>query len=546
MKAGARQSQKPEHSLPPISLGDRCVGEFFETKNSAAQRARFFAKKKMSEKTTSSGGIIVAGMQSSSGKTAVTCALLAALRARGLTVQPFKVGPDFIDPAYHAHFSSVPSRNLDAWLMGRDAIMREVRIYASEKLGVVEGVMGLFDGGCAASDEGSAMELARWLDWPVLLVVPAAKTGRSLAAALRGFLAEAGENRICGVVLNGVSGSSHTEFLREAIAPLRVPVLGSMPVCEELRWPERHLGLQAISEAQLPADADLARLGERWLNVEKIVHHATCEQHHFQACHSARSEKSLAISDHAAPQQAGNDKRFFASAPKDGLEKKHTRIAIARDEAFHFYYESNLDFLRARGAQFVPFSPLRDSGLPNEIDAVILGGGFPEMFAAQLADNLSMRSSIRSAVCAGLPFYAECGGLMLLAEKLITRDGARFPMAGAIPGAVEMTQRLCHFGYCSAEKGGRSFRGHEFHHSRWLGEESHANLWSVTKRRTGRRRREGFTEKNLHASYVHLFWPNAATLFDELFQNNGENTRLASLGASREHQTNEALALQTP
>src|SRR5207302_7144455 len=152
------------------SLRDRHAG-FFQNEKTAA-RSRFFAKKKMSKTVTSSGGIIVAGMQSSSGKTAVTCMLLAALRARGLAVQPFKVGPDFIDPAYHARYAGAPSCNLDAWLMGRDAVLREIEIHGAEKFALVEGVMGLFDGGSAASDEGSAMELARWLDWPVLLVVP--------------------------------------------------------------------------------------------------------------------------------------------------------------------------------------------------------------------------------------------------------------------------------------------------------------------------------------------------------------------------------------
>src|SRR5258708_3291506 len=192
-----------------------------------------------------SPGLILAGVQSSSGKTAVACLLLAALRARGVAVQPFKAGPDFIDPAYHAAYAGVASRNLDAWLMGIDGVQREAAEHGAECVSILEGVMGLFDGSDAGSDEGSTMELARLLGWPVVLGLPCAKAGRSLAALLRGFIEEAAPGRICGVILNEVSGGSHAGYLREAIAPTKVPVLGALPRCEELRWQERHLGLRA-------------------------------------------------------------------------------------------------------------------------------------------------------------------------------------------------------------------------------------------------------------------------------------------------------------
>ena len=436
-------------------------------------------------------GVIVAGMQSSSGKTAVACMLLAALRERGIGVQPFKVGPDFIDTGYHARYAGAPSRNLDAWIMGRDRVLAEVSSNIAEKIGIAEGVMGLFDGGSATSDEGSAMELARWLDWPVLLVVPAAKTGRSLAAALRGFIAEAGEGRICGVVLNQVSGESHIGFLRDAIAPLKVPVLGAIQQCETLKWPERHLGLQASVEMQLPAVSELAAFAESSFDMDAI----------------------LALLGSAPPGDRVEPVQNTAGI----------RVALARDAAFHFYYEANLDFLKER-YEVVEFSPLHDAVLPSDVDAVIFGGGFPEVFAAQLAANSSMCASIRSSLRAGLPCYAECGGLMILTEELVTLDGRRHSMAGVIPGAVEMTPRLVNFGYCEAAKGDAAFRGHEFHHSRWRDEAVSANLWNVTKRRGGvRPRREGFSTKNLHASYVHLYWPDAEIIFDALFQDRLEH-----------------------
>ena len=364
---------------------------------------------------SASSGLIVAGMQSSGGKTAVTCMLLAALAERGLAVQPFKVGPDFIDPGYHSRFAGTASRNLDAWMMGSEGIAREAAAHGAGKISIVEGVMGLFDGSDVRSDEGSTMELARLLGWPVVLVVPSAKAGRSLAAALRGFIEEAGNGRIAGVILNQVRGSSHADYLREAIAPLKIPVLGVVPVCEELAWPERHLGLQASQERAFPARKELAQLAEKHLDLPRI----------------------LAM---LSPAPAQTD-----IGPTNA---KHLRIGVARDEAFHFYYESNLDYLRRCGAELVEFSPIHDSALPNGIDGVVFGGGFPEVYADALSQNESMRSEIRCAIDAGLPCYAECGGLMLLAEEFIALDGTRYPMAGAVPGAVEMTARLNHFGYC--------------------------------------------------------------------------------------------------
>jgi len=436
-----------------------------------------------------SPGLILAGVQSSSGKTAISCMLLAALRARGVAVQPFKAGPDFIDPGYHTAYAGVNSRNLDTWLMGTDGVLREVARHGAGRVSILEGVMGLFDGSDVGSDEGSTMELARLLDWPIVLVLPCAKTGRSLAAMLRGFIEEAGPGRICGVILNEVSGSSHADYLRAALAPLKTPVLGAVPRCDELHWPERHLGLRASQEMALPETEALAHLAERFFDLPKLL-------------------AMLAAAPAKAP-EAG-EKRC---APR--------RIAIAKDEAFHFYYASNLDHLRRRGIELVEFSPCRDSALPAKIEGLIFGGGFPECFVEALAENASMRAEVRSAVDGGLPCYAECGGLMYLAEELLTTAGRRFPMAGALPGAVEMTPRLVNFGYCRTaredEDDGRVFHGHEFHCSRWSEESGRANLWSVSKKRGGASRREGFTRARLHASYVHLHFASSASVVDRLF-----------------------------
>jgi cobyrinic acid a,c-diamide synthase len=440
-------------------------------------------------KASKPNGIIIAGMRSGDGKTAVTCALLAALAERGLPIQPFKVGPDFIDPGYHARISGVTSRNLDVWMMGNQRLLLEISRHGAGKFSIVEGVMGLFDGSETQSEEGSTMALARLLNWPVLLVLASAKAGRSLAAALRGFVAEAGPDLIAGVLLNGVGGESHAEYLREAIAPLKLPVYGAIPICEELSWPERHLGLQANQECLFPSRRELAMLAEKFIDVPAIC-------------------------------------GLMTPAPRSSREvaqpARLLRIAIARDEAFHFYYEANLDYLRSIGAELIEFSPLHDTQLPSELDGLVIGGGFPEVFSEQLSQNHAIRSEIRAAIGDSISCYAECGGLMLLSQELVDLKGKRFPMAGVIPGKVEMTATRQHFGYCAcmeyAPAPAATFRGHEFHHSRWLGEQEFANLWTVRRKRQRTTRTEGFRVRGLHASYVHLYFSESESVIAHLMR----------------------------
>ncbi|MFZ9008568.1 MAG: cobyrinate a,c-diamide synthase, partial [bacterium] len=293
-------------------------------------------------------GIVLAGLQSSSGKTALTCLLLAGLQKRGVPVQPFKAGPDYLDPAYHQHFASCPSINLDSWMMGRSEVVRLVQKYGTGKLGLLEGVMGLFDGASPVSDEGSTLELSRWLNWPIVLVVPAAKAGRSVRAAIRGFQLEAGADRIRGLILNQVSGESHADYLKQALADLKIPILGALPRLPELQWPERHLGLQAVSETSLPDRASLGRLAEQYLNLDQFL--------------------SLA----PQPEQCSVSEVIETSV------KPSCRIGVAQDAAFHFHYHENLEWLRQQGAELVQFSPLEDSTLPPALDGILLSGGFPE------------------------------------------------------------------------------------------------------------------------------------------------------------------------
>jgi cobyrinic acid a,c-diamide synthase len=432
-----------------------------------------------------SPGLILAGIQSSGGKTAVTCLLLAALRQRGVPFQGFKIGPDFIDVSYHSRFAGAPSRNLDTWLLGNEGAKAEAEQYGAGKISIAEGVMGLFDGAFSTSEIGSTMEMARLLDWPIILVLPCATAGRSIIATVRGFIAEAGPGQIAGVILNQVGGSSHSTYLREALGPLNIPVLGAISRNALLEWPERHLGLQAAQERVLPSWEELAKLAEQQLDLDGI----------------------LDLVQPAAPRAS------VVARPT-----KQKRIALARDEAFHLYYASNLDYLRERGIECVEFSPLRDKALPGGIDGVVFGGGFPEVYAEPLAANESLRRELKSALQSGLPCYAECGGLMYLTEKLRDLSGRDHPMLGILPGTAVMTNTLQHFGYCEARFAGKDerYRGHEFHHSRWDAEENTANLWQVARRANQSSRTEGFKSAHLHASYVHLLWSQSHKLVEKI------------------------------
>ena len=437
-------------------------------------------------------GLIVAGMHSSGGKTAVTSLLLAALRKRNFIVQPFKVGPDYIDPGFHFHYSAKHSINLDPWIMGREHILQAAKKFTENAFGIAEGVMGLFDGSDPTNDSGSTMEVGRWLRWPILMVVPCQNSGRSITAAIQGFVAEAGgPEHFAGIILNQVNSESHADYLSKACASLQIPILGALPEIPELRWPERHLGLQPGVEQKLPEADQLAELAEKYFDLELLF------------------KKFPALSASVAPV-----KNLQSTTPKFSK-----RIAVAQDKAFHFYYVANLEWLREQGAEVITFSPLHDSQVPKNVDALILGGGFPEVFAEKISANKSMLSSIKKTVESGIPTYAECGGLMVLAEVLKLKSGQSLAMAGVVPGMVEMTKRLQYFGYCKIDlPNSGEVRGHEFHYSRWTEESTHANLWDVTRHSTGNSRREGYRTANLHASYVHLYFPQAASLISEILR----------------------------
>jgi cobyrinic acid a,c-diamide synthase len=447
--------------------------------------------------------LVIAGTSSGVGKTSLTLGLTAALCRRGLKVQTFKVGPDFLDPTWLSLASGRPCINLDGWMCGTQYVQELfTKVSADADIAIIEGVMGLFDGADPASAQGSTAEIARWLDAPVLLVVNAHGMARSLAALVKGYAEFDPELHLAGTIANRCGSARHAEWLGEALAAVGLPPLAGAVLRDSLpSLPSRHLGLVTADRQNLPAAAldSLADAVELQLDLPRI----------------------LGLAEKVPPIPAS------VAAPIPDADSRPVRIGLAFDEAFHFYYPDNLQALEAAGAALVRFSPLHDATLPDGLDALYLGGGYPEEHAAALEANQAMRQAVSAFAAAGRPIYGECGGLMYLSEGIELRDGTRHAMAAALPFATRMLATRKRLGYAEVLQlaqgpfgaAGTCLRGHEFHYSEIIDQPSASNwqpAWQVSYRRAGESVREGFTRDRLFASYVHVHFasrPDTARAF---------------------------------
>ncbi len=392
------------------------------------------------------GGLIIAAPASGHGKTVVALAALRALARAGIGVASFKVGPDYIDPAFLGAATGRPCVNLDLWAM-RSATVAHLldRLCADAELVIGEGVMGLFDG--AGDGAGSTADVAAKTGWPVILVVDVRGQAASAAALVRGFAAHRADVAVRGVILNRVGGEAHVDSLRRALAPLDIPVLGFLPRSDGLALPERHLGLvQAGERADLQAFIEAAAdLAERHLDLALL--------------------RSLAV--------PARGRRPPAMPEESGLPPLGQRLAVARDVAFAFAYPAQLDQWRAAGAALSFFSPLADEPPAADADSVYLPGGYPELHAGRLAGNGTFLRGLRSAAARGAAIYGECGGYMVLGDAVIDAGGRSHAMAGLLPLVTSFAAPKLHLGYrearlaadCVLGRPGRAFRGHEFHYA---------------------------------------------------------------------------------
>jgi cobyrinic acid a,c-diamide synthase len=447
--------------------------------------------------------LVIAGVASGVGKTTFTLGLLAALRRRGLVVQPFKVGPDFIDPGYHALVAGRPSHNLDGWMCSREYVGAAVGRHAADAdLAVIEGVMGCFDGRDATGDDGSTAQVAKWLGAPVVLVVDAGAMARSAGAVVLGFERFDADLDVAGVVFNRVAGEAHWTWLRDAVrARCRAAPLGFVPHREALVLPERHLGLVTAAEQALPRPLldELARVVEASVDVDRLRSLA----------------RSRIVPASAAGPPPPAPPRLGAAGP---------RIGVARDVAFQFYYPANLELLRAAGAELVFWSPMGDAE-PPDADALYLGGGYPEVHARDLAANRPMREAVKAFAAAGRPVYAECGGLLYLAEALEDETGALRPMVGLLPTVGRLLPRRLTLGYAEVKTtrdtllgpAGTVARGHEFHATRLDPvPERVPRAYVVRASAEGPPRGEGYVIGETLMSYVHLHFGSNPAVAEHL------------------------------
>ncbi len=424
---------------------------------------------------------IITGTSSGTGKTTVTLALMAALRASGLAVQPFKAGPDYIDPSHHRAVCGRDSYNLDTWMMGAEAVRQTFsRKMKDADVGIAEGVMGLFDGRGGQNVEGSTAHLSKVLEIPVILIVDAAGMAGSAAALVQGFENFDSEVKIAGVIFNRVGSEQHFAMLKEAVEnSCKARVLGYLTKNKEASIPERHLGLIMAGEDAAGYGA-LAGLIEETVDVDALL-----------ACSSYKSKE---VSE-----------EFLNKSAKPAI------IAVARDEAFCFYYKENLDILERYGAKLAFFSPLEDEDLPEGTGGIYLGGGYPELHAEKLELNRSLKTQIKKFAEDGGSIYAECGGLMYLGANLTDLNDNSFGLTKVFPWHSKMLKKRKSLGYREVKansnspfmKEGETARGHEFHYSEIDGFEDVGCCYTSTGS-NGSESKEGYVYKNTLASYIHL------------------------------------------
>jgi cobyrinic acid a,c-diamide synthase len=445
--------------------------------------------------------LLVAGDRSGVGKTTITLAILSFLARKKLKVQSFKVGPDYIDPMFHSAITDRPCRNLDPVLTS-EAYVRSCFERHSQQAdyALVEGVMGLFDGinlqkgwkedllsTSTTKNFASTAHIAKLLDLPILLVLDCSHLSGSIAAIAHGYSSFDRDIKIAGIILNRVGSDRHLELLKDALEPLQIPILGTLHRQQEITIPDRHLGLVPTAEIEHLKDffdrlAILAETAFDWQQLLPLIHTKQCD---------------LPSPDERHP-----------------IVKTPVRLAIARDRAFNFYYQDNLDLLIELGAELIYWSPLEDERLPDSMDGLYFGGGFPEVFARQLAENQRLLTEIKFAVRSKIPTYAECGGLMYLCEEIIDFDGNAWQAVGILPTKATMSKHLT-LGYRRATSVQNTFLlqkneiifGHEFHRSH-LTNQSKQPLFTNVDRNFQNLAPEGWCFPHLHASYLHLHFGN--------------------------------------
>lgn len=466
--------------------------------------------------------LVLAGTHSGVGKTTLATGLMAALKKRERPIQGYKVGPDYIDPSYHAAATGRPSRNLDRWLLGEH--LPSVFAQSSrERWAVIEGVMGLFDGMSGTAGFGSTADVAKLLQAPIILIVDASSMSRSVAALVHGFNTYDPDINLQGVILNRVKSSAQEKILREALNDLQIPILGVLPKEAALHLPERHLGLVPVGESGL-LEGFIDTLSEL------VTRHVDLEQVERLMLSAPDLDKSIFVQTNAfIHAEGGSSTNIIPITAKPMAEENKFRLGLALDEAFLFYYQDALDLAKRLNFIIVPFSPLHDLELPPDLDGIFIGGGFPELHLDRLSENLTFLESLRTYAASGKPIYAECGGYMYLGRTITDFEGREVPLAGLIPMKSTMTRRLQGIGY---RRGvfredvflgprGTTVQGHEFHYSNVTYDQEFPPAYELFKG-DHLDRMEGYARDNIVASYLHLHFSGQSELLEHWFTSRSE------------------------
>ena len=448
--------------------------------------------------------ILITGTHSGVGKTTITLGLMSVLKERGYNVQGYKVGPDYIDPSHHTAVTGRPSRNLDTWLMSRDVCLELFeRSLVQADIAVIEGVMGLYDGCMDGTEYGSTAHLSKILNTPTILVIDARGMSRSAGAVVLGYKHFDKDIRIRGIILNRIKSERHYVSIKKSIEDnCDIPVLGYLSFNEEIILPERHMGLVPSAEQELSKSAyqKIGNLMSATVDIDRLISIAS-------SVNSLPAFKKTVF--------VGNNDRFYF------------RIAVAVDEAFNFYYQDNLDLLESYGVELAYFSPIYDKYLPADIDGLYIGGGFPELYAAMLASNTTMKESIRKAYKNGVVIYGECGGMMYLLEKMVDFKNKTYEMCGIFKGMTKMENKRQGLGYVTVQaqhdsllcNNGDVFRAHEFHWSSLHVPEGTSYAYTISKCDENKTKADGLFADRVMGSYDHVHFATDPRLAKHFLQN---------------------------
>ena len=455
-------------------------------------------------------GILFAAASSGCGKTTITCGALRAWQRKGLKIKAWKCGPDYIDPMFHKQVLGIPGGNLDSFFLSKEALKAQYQQKnAGFDLAVMEGVMGYYDGLGGISTQASTYEVAQAVDVPVILILDGKGASLSLAAMLRGFLQYQKDSHIVGVILNRTSPMIGAR-LKPVLEAEGVKYLGCVPVSKEIQFDSRHLGLvmpEEVPQIQKQLD-EIADLLEESVDLDGILELARSYAEKVENNEDAGLAK-------CQTSQVAMETRAAGSFTES---RNPLRIAVARDEAFCFYYQENMEILESLGVELIPFSPIHDQELPAKVSGVILGGGYPENYAKALSENTSMLASIRQAWENKMPFLAECGGFLYLHRELEGSDGIFYPLAGVIPDKAWKTNRLGRFGYITLTPDHpdtcliRKIKGHEFHY--WESGDC-GTCWTAKKPLSDRSWSCVHSEQGQIAGFPHLYYPSAPEFVEQ-------------------------------